>query len=129
MTYGSKRQGAQILQRILDKYNASTPSEVEIPILLRTTARLLLSAIAEEQSEHDELLYRLCSLCKSVGTISHKHTTTGSTPSLCVRECKWFSKTIYNAALQNVTVWPAKDVIDLLHYSSSVSLSEKSLVA
>lgn len=123
MTYGNKKHGAQLLQRILDKYNNNPSLEVDTPTLLRSTTRLLLSAIVEEQSEPDELLSRLCEIFKSATVFSQKRTIGREpTPLLTLQECKWFEKTSYNAALEHIKTWPAKYVIDLLHYSCQVGL-------
>ncbi|OQU93984.1 Fungal Zn2-Cys6 binuclear cluster domain-containing protein isoform 3 [Cladophialophora immunda] len=63
--YGSKFQGAQLLQRILDKYKDSLPPEIDASTLLRCTARLLLLALSEADELDEELLSRLCGIFKS----------------------------------------------------------------
>jgi hypothetical protein len=121
MRYGTKRHGAQLLQRILDKYNNTTSPEIDTPSLLRYTGRLLLSAIVEEEGELEELLSRLCAIFRSAVALSQKASNRiVSAMSLSMDDCKWFEGTGFQAALEHIKTWPTKYIIDLLHYSSQV---------
>lgn len=122
MKYGTKRQGAQLLQRILDKYNDTGSPAFDTPSLLRCTARLLLSAILEEETKLEELLSRLCAIFKSAVALSQRPSAQKVSPiTLSLDDCKWFEMTGFKVSLENVNTWPAKYIIDLLHYSSQAS--------
>ncbi|KIW92270.1 uncharacterized protein Z519_07254 [Cladophialophora bantiana CBS 173.52] len=116
--YGSKFQGAQLLQRILDKYNDNVPPEIDAYALLRCTARLLLLAVSEANGIDEELLSRLCGIFKSAALFTQKQQERERmTLDYRLQESRWFEKTSYNTAVQYLKSWPAKYVIDLLHYS------------
>lgn len=122
MKYGTKRQGAQLLQRILDKYHNTPSPDFDTPLLLRCTARLLVLAIAEEECDLDELLSRLCAVFKAASVLAQDSSpqTLRSTP-LSLGDCKWFEVTGFKTAVEHIHVWPNKYIIDLLHYSCQVS--------
>lgn len=125
MKYGTKLQGAQLLQRILDKYNSTASPEIDTPALLRCTGRLLLSAIVEEECRLQELLSRLCAIFRSAVDLSQKASNQKeSSTALSIDDCKWFEWTGFQAALEHVKTWPTKYIIDLLHHSCQVR-SEK----
>ncbi|KEF51820.1 uncharacterized protein A1O9_12157, partial [Exophiala aquamarina CBS 119918] len=127
MKYGTKRQGAQLLQRILDKYNDMESPVFDRPSLLRCSARLLLSAIVEEGIKLEELLSRLCAIFKSAVAFSQAPSAQKGLPiTLSLDDCRWFEGTGFKAALENLNTWPAKYIIDLLHYSSQIQYPEKS---
>jgi len=77
--HGSKRQGAILLQRIMDKYNYNPPREVDTCALLRyvslnsiyssdlrrCTVRLLVAVLEEELKTDEEMLCRLCAAFKA----------------------------------------------------------------
>jgi len=122
MKHGTKRQGAQLLHRILDKYNNTASPAFDTPSLLRCTARLLLSAILEEETKSVELLSRLCAIFKLVVALSQAASADNmSRLTLSLDDCKWFEMTGYKEALDNINKWPVKYLIDLLFYSSQVS--------
>ncbi|EXJ74421.1 uncharacterized protein A1O5_02717 [Cladophialophora psammophila CBS 110553] len=120
--YGSKFQGAQLLQRILDKYKDNVPPEIDACALLRCTVRLLYSAVSEANDIDEELLSRLCGIFKSAALFTQKQQKRERmTLDDRLQESRWFEKTSYNTAVQYLKSWPAKYVIDLLHYSCQVS--------
>jgi hypothetical protein len=139
MQRGTKAQGAQLLQRLLDKYNGDMPDEINAFALLRyelshsssmiadwhrCTARLLLSALDEPAPDVGELCSRLCAVFKTGMRLTQTQATMPSlTSDVLLRECKWFEKNAYNAAVSHVHVWHLGTVIDLLQYSCLVSLS------
>jgi len=63
--HGNKRQGARLLQRMLDKYNYNPPPEVDTCAMLRCTARLLTSILDEEDARDEEVIARLCGIFKA----------------------------------------------------------------
>jgi hypothetical protein len=90
----------------------------------RFTARLLLSAMDEPASDVGELCSMLCAVFKTGMRLTQTQATTPSlTADALLRECKWFEKNAYNAAISHVHVWHLGTVIDLLEYSCLVSLS------
>ncbi|OCT48713.1 hypothetical protein CLCR_11308 [Cladophialophora carrionii] len=121
LQHGGKTQGAQLLQRILDKYNDNLPPEIDAFALLRCTARLLISAVSEPSTVDEELLSRLCGIYKSAALSTRKyHNGQGQDSQCLLQECKWFEKTGYNTAVQNLKSWPVRYLIDLLHYSCHI---------
>ncbi|KIW83214.1 hypothetical protein Z517_02459 [Fonsecaea pedrosoi CBS 271.37] len=121
--YGSKLQGAQLLQRVLDKYNDNLPPEIDASALLRCTARLLLLAVSEADDLDEELLSRLCGIFKSAVSFTQKQQVSEETTmEHRLQESRWFEKTSYNTAVQYLRSWPTKYVIDLLHYSCQMHL-------
>ncbi|KIX92131.1 uncharacterized protein Z520_12124 [Fonsecaea multimorphosa CBS 102226] len=121
--YGSKFQGAQLLQRILDKYKDNLPAEIDASALLRRcTARLLLLAVSEADDVDEELLSRLCGIFKSAALFTQKQRSERATLESQLPESRWFEKTSYNTAVQYLQSWPAKYVIDLLYYSCQIHL-------
>ncbi|OAP63880.1 hypothetical protein AYL99_03107 [Fonsecaea erecta] len=119
--FGSKFQGAQLLQRILDKYKDNLPAEIDAFALLRCTARLLLLAVSEADDLDEEILSRLCSIFKSAALFTQKQQhSKRATLEYQLQECRWLEKASYNTAVQYLQTWPAKYVIDLLHYSCQV---------
>lgn len=125
MKYGTKRQGAQLLQRILDKYHNTPSPEVATPLLLRCTASLLLLALAEEDHDSDELLSRLCAIFKAAAILSQNlPSRDSSSTGLSFRECRWFEVTSFRAAVEHINTWPNKYIIDLLCHSCQVQFKQ-----
>ncbi|KIW65046.1 hypothetical protein PV04_07333 [Phialophora macrospora] len=121
LRYGGKTQGALLLQRILDKYNDNLPPEIDAFALLRCTARLLISAVSEPNAVNDELLSRLCGIFKSAALSTQKYQMRQQQATeLLLQESRWFEKTSYNTAVQYLKSWPARYLIDLLHYSCQI---------
>jgi hypothetical protein len=124
MHHGDQRQGAVLLQRVLDKFNYKLPAEIDTCTLLRCTARLLISLMSTQNQPEQELLERLCSIFRAATrffetwTDPSKENASTSFPS---QECEWFLRNSYNMALKHVGVWPTKYVLDLLAYSGMVS--------
>ncbi|OAL23564.1 hypothetical protein AYO20_10960 [Fonsecaea nubica] len=92
--YGSKLQGAQLLQRILDKYKDNLPPEIDASALLRPAVSFTQKRQLSEET-----------------TMEHQ-----------LQESRWLEKTSYNTAVQYLQSWPTKYVIDLLHYSCQMHL-------
>ena len=122
MKYGDQRQGAKLLQRVLDKYNYDLPPVIDTCALLRCTARLLMSVLSEEQHPETEMLSRLCSIFKAAAKVSAKCNGELNTckASFLLQECRWFERNSFNVALKHLETWPSKYVIDLMEYSSQV---------
>ncbi|KAJ9615350.1 hypothetical protein H2200_001425 [Cladophialophora chaetospira] len=121
MQHGSRIQVAHLLQRILDKYKDHLPPELDAFTLLRFTARLLITAVSESTAEDEELLHRLCDIYKTAALLTQKrHHNQRHDSKIQLQECKWFEKTGYNSAVQYLKSWPAKYLIDLLHYSGQI---------
>lgn len=47
-------------------------------------------------------------------------------PETRLQEYKWFEKTSYNTAAKHLKSWPAKHLVDLVHYSGQVRTSSSS---
>jgi hypothetical protein len=124
MRHGDQRQGAVLLQRVLDKFNYKLPAEIDTCTLLRCTARLLMSLLSTQDMPETELLERLCSIFKAAarffenGIDPSKKNPSTSFPS---QECEWFLRNSYNMSMKNIEIWPTKYVLDLLAYSGMVS--------
>ncbi|KAK5042363.1 hypothetical protein LTR84_012806 [Exophiala bonariae] len=111
MKYGTKRQGAQLLQRILDKYHNTPSPEIDKPLLLRCTARLLILALTEEDYDLEELLSRLCAILKTVAALTYNESSRElSSTALSLSDCKWFKVTVFRTAVQNIDTWPDKSI-------------------
>ncbi|KAK5195554.1 hypothetical protein LTR92_004494 [Exophiala xenobiotica] len=131
--HGTKAQAAQLLQRIIDKYGDKLPPEVDPYALLRCTARLLITAIAESKSIEEELLSRVCGVFKSgkMKPRNYQLSLTGPASNLSqkhaagngqyLQEFRWFQNTAYNCAVRNFKSWPARYLIDLLQYSCRIT--------
>ena len=122
MKYGSKRQGAKLLQRVLDKFNYELPEDMDTCVMLRCTARLVISILAEEKKPDAEMLSRLCTIFRSAANYSVKRNSSpGQISTGCpLQECRWFERNAYNIALEYVQDWPAKAIIDLVAYSDQI---------
>ena len=108
MKYGDQRQGAKLLQRVLDKFNYDLPPEIDTCALLRCTARLLMSVLAEERHTDPEMLSRLCSVFRTAANFSSRYNNNNDNndnnennvmPVFQLEECRWFERNSYNIAL------------------------------
>ena len=124
MKYGDQKQGAKLLQRVLDKFNYELPPEIDTCALLRCTARLLMSVLSGDHNTEPEMLERLCGVFRAAVNHSKRcNDVNADRKGTCsLQECIWFEKNSYNIALQHVESWPAKYVIDLMKYSSQARL-------
>lgn len=122
MKYGDQRHCAKLLQRVLDKFNYDLPPEIDSCSLLRCTARLLMSVLAEERHTDPEMLPRLCSIFRAAANFSSRYNNenNGVKPIFHLEECRWFERNSFNTALDHLESWPAKYVIDLMEYSAQV---------
>ena len=122
MKYDDKRHCAKLLQRVLDKFNYDLPQEIDSCSLLRCTARLLMSVLAEEPHADPEMLSRLCSIFRAAANFSlrYNNENNGAKPIFRLEECSWFERNSFNTALEHLESWPAKYVIDLFEYSAEV---------
>ena len=122
MKYGDQRQGAKLLQRVLDKFNYDLPPEINTCALLRCTARLLMSVLAQESKPDLEMLSRLCSIFRAAANLFLKPNRefNGGAADFSIEECKWFKRNSFNLALENIESWPARYLIDLMEFSSQV---------
>lgn len=59
---GDQALSISALQKVLQKYNYGAPEGVQLPALLRCTARLLLKQVSRESSPTKELLDDVCKL-------------------------------------------------------------------
>ena len=119
MKHGNQMQGALLLQRILDKCNYDLPASIDTCTMLRCTARLLLTSVANSKPPDEEVLARLCKVFKAAAAYSSKYNIEeDANQRLCpLQECRWFEVASFNAALQHIHSWPSKYVIDLLEHS------------
>jgi hypothetical protein len=155
MQKGTKAQGAQLLQRLLDKYNGNLPSEINAFALLRydlvnhstqllTGVDVLLDYSSQLLTNPGQILTSCARGCVrssryvctvtpcmpstvltsvAVQVTQTQATTPSLTPEVLLRECQWFEKNAYNAAITHLHVWCSRTVIDLLQYSCQVSFS------
>lgn len=124
MKFGDQRQGAILLQRVLDKFNYNLPAAMDTCTLLRCTARLLMSLLSTQEKPDEELLERLCSIFKATARFLNEwiEPTQGAKqqgpfPS---EECEWFQRNSYSLAVRHVESWTTKYVLDLMAYSEMV---------
>jgi Meiosis protein SPO22/ZIP4 like len=124
MKHGDQRQGALLLQRVLDKFNYDLPADIDTCTMLRCTARLLMSVLSDGKSVEPELLSRLCRVFRAAATYSTSCNAgnEGVSTKFNVDECQWFERHAFNVALQNLESWPAKYVIDMMEHGCQVRL-------
>lgn len=120
MKYGTQKQGAALLQRVLDRHGNDLPKTIDKCALLRCTARLHLSVLAESPEHATETLAMLCSIFRTAAAYTASQKEDTSLTSCSGEECEWFEKTAFNTALQYYDKWPAKYTIDLLAHSVAV---------
>ncbi len=122
MKYGDQRQGAKLLQRVLDRFNYDFPPEIDTCALLRCTARVLLTVLSEERHTDPEMLSRLCSIFRAAADFSSKYSSGSNRVNVkfSLEECRWFERNSFNVALKHLNSWPAKYVIDLMDYCTQV---------
>jgi hypothetical protein len=122
MKNGDQRQGAMLLQRVLEKFNYDLPGNMDICTMLRCTARLLMSVVSDEKVVDPELLSRLCRIFRAAAIYSTSFNieNDGTMTKFGVDECQWFENQGFNVALQNLESWPAKYVIDMMEHACQV---------
>lgn len=130
--YGDQRQGAILLQRVLDKFNYNLPAAIDTCALLRCTARLLMSLLSSQEKPDEELLESLCSIFKAAARFMNQGveptSEARSRASFSTQECEWFQRNSYCTAVKQAESWPAKYVIDLMAYSQKVGRDHKTEV-
>ncbi|RMZ85181.1 hypothetical protein DV738_g235, partial [Chaetothyriales sp. CBS 135597] len=121
MEYGTKKQAAVLLQRVLDKFNYDLPDDMDLCTMLRCTAQLIISVLTDNPVDI-EMLSRLCAVFRAAAACSVKaNTGNDQSPSSCpVQECCWFEMTAYNVAVEHIHAWPAKVILDLMAYVDQI---------
>ena len=120
MRLGTRRQVANLLQRILDKVTSDNKIDVDRDSLLRCTIRSLISALTEIEHLDEELLHRLCRLFKAASRDAWAVTqATISSPQESQKSC-WLYKEAYILAIGVAEKGSPAYAIDLLHHASEL---------
>ncbi|KAB8339033.1 hypothetical protein FH972_021969 [Carpinus fangiana] len=101
------------LQKVLEQFDYSVPCGVHLPALVRCTAKLLLSGIADgPKAGGRDTARELSELFK--GALKSAQKQTAASEILEVKELEWFVRTTYNTSILYYTEWSFEIVIDLL---------------
>jgi hypothetical protein len=103
---GNRQQAIAALQKVVVKFNHQASTPVNLPALLRCTARLISAELTHSQAGSDTLLSEFCSIFESAGAQAKSLASSNSPQEdkmFTQQEIEWFSKTAYNFALKNIT--------------------------
>ena len=120
MRLGTKRQGANLLQRILDKVRGDSKIEVDRDSLLRCTIRSFMSVLAEGEVLDEEILSRLCKLFKAASRDPWTATQATVPNSQESQKYRWLYEQAYTLAISVAGKGLAAYAIDLLYYASEL---------
>ncbi|KAI4188862.1 MAG: hypothetical protein L6R41_001883 [Letrouitia leprolyta] len=97
------------LSRVLDKTkNTNTPG-IQLATLLRTTARLLIEELDDQQTEEVDCIDELCKIFEAAAVVAQASRLQDSETKddFSIAELDWFSRNSYNLALNICTKWKA----------------------
>jgi hypothetical protein len=94
-----KTQALLAMQKVLEKYSYSAPEGVHLPVLLRTTIRLLKAEIDKSKPLDHSMINRLCKLFEGAAKEATGRTSTGPT-QFSKPEIEWFSRNSFNFTLE-----------------------------
>ncbi|KAF2432077.1 SPO22-domain-containing protein [Tothia fuscella] len=100
---GDKRQAIAALQKVLEKYDFNAPRGVDLPALLRCTARFLKAEIKNKEPPSEEVMESLCKVFEASAEHAARQKRTLANKEEKVfnsAELNWFSRNSYNIALE-----------------------------
>ncbi|KAK4950074.1 hypothetical protein LTR66_013966 [Elasticomyces elasticus] len=113
---------AKVLQRIFDKAVASRTSDLDLVALLKQIVSFLLEASQHyTNDEHmmEAILTRFCAAVRHACKMRDRSTHLDAA-KLPVADARWFADLSYSQAQKHIRDWPAKHIVDLLHYSAQL---------
>ncbi|KAI5289634.1 hypothetical protein KEM54_003528 [Ascosphaera aggregata] len=122
---GKTHHAALALQRLLnDMLESSTFDAVQLPVLLRCTARLLMSETDSSEPQRRDIENELCNIFDAVAAMvqaeNYLKAKKGVNP-FTLTELEWFSKNSYNIAVQHCSTWAPRNIQRLLIVSMKLT--------
>lgn len=116
---------ARVLQRLVDQQMQLTPG-IELRDLLKFTISTLIQICERsDNTPKGEYQARLCAAFESAVRFQGKlRKITKTNPKAERHDWKWFSEKSFEIARTRTKTWPKKYIIDLLHHSSQILLTE-----
>jgi len=111
---GQKAQALDAMQLVLEKYNYSSPPGVNLPALLRCTARLLFADLEDPRSAADSAVEAVCKLFEGAAAQAKIRRRDPANQSFDLSELDWFSRNTYNLALKVCSEWSPPQTIRLV---------------
>ncbi|MCJ1397829.1 hypothetical protein MMC11_001025 [Xylographa trunciseda] len=115
---GQREQAISAMLHVLDRYNYGSPPGINLPALLRCTARLLIQEIESSTDRENPNIDAICKLFDGVmseaaaqAKLQRRDANNRTFP---LSELDWFSRNAYNMALRFCTAWNPPEVLRLV---------------
>ena len=108
---GQRSQAVSAMQLVLEKYNYSSPPGVNLPALLRCTARLLIAGLGDPGSATDSAVDAVCKLFDGAAAQAKVQRRDPANQTFDLPELDWFSRNTYNLALKVCSEWSPPQTI------------------
>lgn len=102
--HGDRAQVLAVLQKVLEQCNHEAPKSIHLPILVRTTAKLIMTEMRSNNTQRDVALLELCKIFE-VAMSQAKHFRDAGNDGANTRyqaELRWFANYSYNLALEHL---------------------------
>ena len=114
---GEQTLTLKALQNLLEQYRHGLPAEVNVPALLRCTARMLIQRINQDEPVSHGVINDLCELLEGAVTSAQDLHKNLHKAKFTTTELDWFSRNAYNLALKNMSTWPESYTVRLIDAS------------
>lgn len=111
---GQRAQAVSAMQLVLEKYNYGSPPAVNLPALLRCTARLLIAGLEDPGSAADSAVDAVCNLFDGAAAQAKMGRRDPANQSFDLPELDWFSRNTYNLALKVCSEWSPPQTVRLV---------------
>jgi tetratricopeptide (TPR) repeat protein len=111
---GQRSQAVSAMQLVLEKYNYGSPPGVNLPALLRCTARLLIAGLEDPGSAVDSAVDAVCKLFDGAAAQAKMGRRDPANHRFDLPELDWFSRNTYNLALKVCGEWNPPQTIRLV---------------
>ncbi|MCJ1250157.1 hypothetical protein MMC30_007383 [Trapelia coarctata] len=111
---GQGAQAVAAMQLVLEKYNYGSPPGVNLPALLRCTARLLFADLEDPGTTADSAVEAVCKLFGGAAAQAKIRRRDPADHSFDLPELDWFSRNTYNLALKVCSEWSLPQTIRLV---------------
>ncbi|KAF1916890.1 meiosis protein SPO22/ZIP4 like-domain-containing protein [Ampelomyces quisqualis] len=115
---GTKGQAIHALERVLDKYDYTAPTGINLPALLRITARLIQSDLTKNGVIQAHVMEQLCKVLEgslAQAKLSKRRPNETKQQLFTLHELEWFSKNAYNLSLKHCAEMPPVLLVRLLN--------------
>ncbi|MCJ1284476.1 hypothetical protein MMC26_003808, partial [Xylographa opegraphella] len=113
---GQREQAISAMVHVLDKYNYGSPPGVNLPALLRCTARLLIQEIESSVGGDNSNIDAICSLFDGAVSQAKLQRRDAQNDIFSLSELDWFCRNAYNMAVRFCTIWNPPESLRLVQF-------------